>query len=75
MGAPVHTFSAGLCGERATAMPRHASRKGDDAIGWHRDQGSLLSVAVLLSDPGDFDGGTFQVELPSGRLAALPLRG
>ena len=38
----------------------HSYTAGDGlTVDGHRDQGSLLTMSVLLSDPRDFQGGTF----------------
>lgn len=36
----------------------------------HRDWGSLVTIDVMLSSPGDFEGGTFQTSAVDGSLTA-----
>lgn len=47
-------------GLKVRVIELHSYTPGDGLmIDGHRDQGSLLTMSVLLSDPSDFEGGTF----------------
>lgn len=56
------TYNSGAGHDHQHEGGKHAEESGDEqSIGWHFDNGSILTVALMLSASGDYDGGSFEI--------------